>query len=46
MKTPGSKFQTPKMLQTPGVEKPMAPCLEFEVWNFPGTWSLEFGISK
>ena len=42
----GSKFQIPKKLQFPNSKLRRArliQCLEFEVWDFSGTWGLGFG---
>jgi len=46
MKAPRTKLQFPAKLQFPNSKLRRArliQCLEFEVWDFSGTWGLGFG---
>jgi hypothetical protein len=43
MKVPNFKFQIPMKHQAPSSKKSERADLEVGLWNFSGTWNLEFG---
>jgi hypothetical protein len=42
-KPPSSNLQAPEKLQAPNTKSGRVLLLKFEVWNFSGGWSMEFG---
>jgi len=44
MKIPSAKIQAPEKFPGRNSKKPFDIfCLELEIWDFSGTWNLDFG---